>query len=78
MFAVLEQLNSPPNSGNPIASAAEFAALTQWIDQQPGFSEPVRSFRHRHSWSVFGGVFNDKGRPFVGYFQLCLEGSGFV
>jgi hypothetical protein len=78
MFAVLEQLNLPPNSGNPIASAAEFAALTQWIDQQPGFSEPIRSFRHRHSWSVIGGLFNDKGRPFVGYFQLCLEGSGFV
>jgi hypothetical protein len=27
--------------------------------------------------AAFGGLFNNKGRPFVGFFQLCLEESGF-
>jgi hypothetical protein len=60
-----------------IGNLDDFTAVTSWIDQQPSFSEPVRSFRHRHSWSMFGGLFGDKGRPFVGYFQACLERSGF-
>jgi hypothetical protein len=61
----------------PIASVDDFNVVTSWVDTQPGFSEPVRAFRHRHSWSMFGGLYGDKGRPFVGYFQACLERSGF-
>jgi hypothetical protein len=61
----------------PVVTLEDFTDVTSWIDQQPSFSEPVRSFRHRHSWSMFGGLFGDKGRPFVGYFQACLERSGF-
>jgi len=60
-----------------IASVDDFNLVTGWVDTQPSFSEPVRAFRHRHSWSMFGGLFGDKGRPFVGYFQACLERSGF-
>lgn len=77
VFAVLEALGSQSPGALPIASQAEFLRVTGWIDQQPGASEPVRSFRHRHSWSMFGGLFGDRGRPFVGYFQACLERSGF-
>ncbi len=59
----------------PIATPAQFATITSWVDSQPNTGEPKRSFRHRHSWSVFGGV--RKNGVFVGYFQMCLEQSGF-
>jgi hypothetical protein len=64
-------------AGSPVRTIEEFAALASWADQQPDEGEPIRVFRHRHAWSVIGGVFNHKGRAFVGYFQLCLEESGF-
>ncbi len=61
----------------PVADGPNFQRLTNQLDRIDGISEPTTCFRHRHSWSVFGGLFNNKGRPFVGFFQLCLEESGF-
>ena len=60
----------------PVTSAAEFKEAVQSAISVSS-SEPQESFRHRHPWSVFGGFFNRAGKPFLGYFQICLEQSGF-
>jgi hypothetical protein len=74
-FVIYEALDKF-TGGGPVSTAAQFRAVATWVDQQAGASEPKHSFRHRHPWSVFGGLFNHNGRAFVGYLQLCLEQSG--
>jgi len=64
-----------PNQLPPISTAVEFTAAVDRATTQSA-DEPVETFRHRHPWSVFGGLFDHQGRDFVGYFQLCLEESG--
>jgi hypothetical protein len=46
---------------------------------QPPPKEPNTIQKLRHPWSVMGGVDGVKGtgKPFKGFFQLCLEDSGF-
>jgi hypothetical protein len=56
-----------------IVSKADVTKLIKKDGKLVPNPEPIHAFKHRHPWSVFGGVFNQAGRPFVGYFQLCLE-----
>jgi hypothetical protein len=77
MLASLDDLVVKSGVTLPVSNEPAFQRLTTQLDQIQGAGEPVTCFRHRHAWSVFGGLFNNKGRPFVGFFQLCLEESGF-
>jgi hypothetical protein len=70
--------------GNPIANAQTFMTVMQRVTSAAGESSwPVRGEADRidsirHEWTVIGGEGAiDRQAGFKGYFQICLENSGF-
>lgn len=59
----------------PVKTEADYIKVMNWLNSQPGWGEPNRSLRHRHSWSMFGG--ERSNGAFVGFFLQCLQKSGF-
>jgi hypothetical protein len=55
--------------------AAAINAVTSNTD--PDAHEPVRINAIRHEWTVFGGMELSPGAGYRGFFQHCLERSGF-
>ncbi|MEO7037230.1 MAG: OmpA family protein [Polyangiaceae bacterium] len=59
----------------PVRSKSDFDKAMAELRDSHDDSEPLRLFKLRHPWAVFGGAL--RGTTFVGYLQFCLEESGF-
>lgn len=62
-------------SGSFIRTKVDFERLMRDLSTSQDRSEPIRIFKLRHPWAVFGGAL--RNGTFVGYLQFCLEESGF-
>ena len=62
-------------SGSFVRTKVDFERLMRDLSTSQDRSEPIRIFKLRHPWAVFGGAL--RNGTFVGYLQFCLEESGF-
>jgi len=75
--AILYHTVIPKYGGGKPATAANFATLVGKITaNELHGGEPNRIGSIRHEWTVFGGM--EVGGSYIGYFQRCLENSGFT
>jgi hypothetical protein len=64
------------NAAHAVTSVAQFNTVCRHLQVNDFNEEQPRTAAVRHEWAVIGG--EERGQAFVGYLQLCLEGSGFV